>query len=147
MSEMLDTIESAIKSVSGFEDLLIVWEDSLGVPFGDQSTKFPYITVANEKPSVELATTCGSRVVYPVSICIRYTSTEASKSKARESELKGYEAKGRKIVYAIGEAQSNGTTACEIEEDSISQRSSSGSLTNVIEVTTSFNLAFDEGSV
>lgn len=148
MSEMLDTIESAIALIPELADMPIVWEDSVGVPFGDQATKFPYISVSNDRPSVELANSNGEfRVAYPVSICIRYTSTETKQSKSRESELMSYETLGRRIAHKIGVLHSDGLTSCEIQEDSISQRASSGSSTNVIEVTTTFTLAFDEGEV
>lgn len=145
MVDMIETIESAIRSVTGFETIPIYWEDVSGVPFGDSSTKFPFISVSNERPNVENMLINGAiRVVYPVQISIKYKSTEEKRSKEREEELIGYEKMARGIVYNIGLAHTNGDTSCEIVEDSIAQRATSGSATEVCESTISFNLAFDE---
>lgn len=146
---MLDMIKAAIEAVTSpvdFSEFPINFEDVAGLMLDQQSTALPCITVSNEQPLVENATSTGSiRVSYPVAVAVHFTLTESARSIEREKALKRYEAAARKVALNVGLAHMAGSTECEIDETSIRQRSSTDSFSGLCNTTINFTISFDEG--
>lgn len=143
---MLDTIKTAISRVAHFNAYKVYWGNTRAIILGDRSAKFPALIIHTTQDSgVGLMTSCGAmQVRYKVSLHAYYSYDETKDSFLVAKEIKTAEKALRDLVKEIGIMHTEGLTVCEIDEESISQKSDANGSSSSNESILSFDLTFDE---